>query len=283
MLDRVYIFRHDVVHIRSAATAESRPSSTQKSTFRQHLWQPWAEPAVTSRDFGAAQPIVDDVNTVGEPHLFTSGLKVGWLNVQSLSNKTTAVHELIDDRRLDVLVLTETWHDSSDDICLRLAAPDDYASVDAVRPSDPHHGGVVFVHRKCYQCTQIALPRLSTFEGLCTRLSVGGESFIFLSIYRPGSVRPPTAFFDELTSVLESLLLKSCPVLIGGDINIHVENPDDDYAIQLAEVLTSFSFVQHVTGPTHRLGGTLDLVAALADCELREVTVERLISSRIMA
>jgi hypothetical protein len=35
-------------------------------------------------------------------------VRVGWLNVRSLSNKTVAIHETIDDRALDVLVLTET-------------------------------------------------------------------------------------------------------------------------------------------------------------------------------
>ena len=42
-------------------------------------------------------------------------LRIGFLklNWQSLSNKTTAVHDTIDDRLLDVLVLTETWYRSS--------------------------------------------------------------------------------------------------------------------------------------------------------------------------
>ena len=142
-------------------------------------------------------PITNNVNNnVNKPSATDldcsaqTSLKVGWLNVQSLSNKTSAVLELIDDKHLDVLVLTETWHRSSDDISLRLAAPADFTAVDVVRTSDPAHGGVVFLHRKRHKCTRIVLPQLTSFEGLCTRLSVGGESFIFLSIYRPGSSRP---------------------------------------------------------------------------------------------
>lgn len=201
-------------------------------------------------------------------------LKAGWLNVQSLSNKTGAIHELIDDKGLDVLVLTETWHRSSEDISLRLAAPADFTAVDAVRVKDPAHGGVVFLHRKRHKCTRIALPQLTSFEGLCTRLSVGGESFIFLSIYRPGSSRPSSKFYDELTNVLESLVLNSCPVLIGGDINVHVENATDVDAVRLAEIFASFNLVQHVIGPTHRLGGTLDLVAAFSDCKVIDICVD---------
>ena len=67
---------------------------------------------------------------------------------QSLTEKTGAVYETIDDNELDVLVLTETWHRSSDDIALRLAAPADFVAVDAVRESNPGYGGVAFFHRK---------------------------------------------------------------------------------------------------------------------------------------
>jgi len=44
------------------------------------------------------------------------GISIGWLNVQSLHNKTDAVEELVRDRSLDVLALTETWHTDTDDV-----------------------------------------------------------------------------------------------------------------------------------------------------------------------
>ena len=46
-------------------------------------------------------------------------ISIGWLNVQSLRNKTDAVEELVRDRSLDVLALTETWHTHSDDVSRR--------------------------------------------------------------------------------------------------------------------------------------------------------------------
>jgi hypothetical protein len=79
--------------------------------------------------------------------------------------------------------------------------------VDAVRLSDPSHGGIIVAFQNCYRCSTIALPQLNTFEGLCIRLSTGAESFMLLSIYRPRSVRPIAEFYDELTAVLESLVL----------------------------------------------------------------------------
>ena len=37
-------------------------------------------------------------------------------------------------------------------------------------------------------------------------------------------------FFDDLASVLELLVLHSCPVVIGGDFKVHVHDVTDTYA-----------------------------------------------------
>ena len=87
-----------------------------------------------------------------------------------------------------MLAVTETWHRSSDDICLRLAAPDGYTTVDAVRTADPGHGGIAVFYRKRFTCARIKLPAITTFEGLCVQLSADGESFTVLTIYGPGQL-----------------------------------------------------------------------------------------------
>ena len=69
--------------------------------------------------------------------------------------------------------LTETWHRSDDDISLRLAAPSSYSAVDAVRKSDPNHGGIVVIHSSRYRCVRVPLPDFTSFEGLCVRLMSG--------------------------------------------------------------------------------------------------------------
>jgi len=73
-----------------------------------------------------------------------------------------------------------------------------------------------------------------------------------------------SAFFDELTTVLESLVLQSGPVIVGGDINIHVDDAADADAARLAALFDAFDLQQHVAGATHNLGGTLDIVATFS-------------------
>jgi len=60
--------------------------------------------------------------------------------------------------------------------------------------------------------------------------------------------------------MLEVLVAHSCPVVIGGDINVRVNNVDDIDARRLADLLSTFDVVQHVNTPTHSCGGTLDLM-----------------------
>ena len=110
------------------------------------------------------------------------------------------------------------------------------------------------------RCNKVDLPLTTTFEALCTRFKVGCSAWLLLTIYRPGSNHPSSTFFDELATVLETLLTHGCPVVIGGDINIHVENLSDVNAVCLLELLTAMDLNQYVTSPTHQAGGTLDLV-----------------------
>jgi len=74
-------------------------------------------------------------------------MTIGWLNACSVRNKADVISNTITDRSLDVLSLQETWHTASDDACLRLMTPTDYAVVDAARTTGI--GGVIaLVFRK---------------------------------------------------------------------------------------------------------------------------------------
>jgi len=164
---------------------------------------------------------------------------IGWLNVQSLTNKTDAVSELVVDRSMDVLALTETWHSASDDVRLRLATPEGYSVVEVARGAG-RGGGVVVIFNKQLRCSQIPLPSCDTFEAICGPV-------VLLNIYQPGS---SARFYDELTSVLEVLVFHCCPVVVGGDINVRVNDVDDNDARRRSDLLATFDIVQHVNAPT---------------------------------
>ena len=245
--------------------------AVRKTLFSFHLWRParCRRPGcVLGRGLPAADP---EVNKLSRRSADLS-MSIGWLNVQSLNNKTDAVSDTIVDRSLDVLGLTETWHVTSNDLCLRSAAPHGYAVADVPR-SAGRGGGVAVIYRKHLKCSIIALPSVTTFETICVRLTTDNGPVMLLNVYRPGSARVSALFFDELASVLELLVLHSCPVVIGGDFNVHVHDVADAHARRLNELLLSFDIVQHVQGPTHSSGGTLHLVLTFSSCQLDATTV----------
>jgi len=200
-------------------------------------------------------------------------MTIGWLNAFSVRNKADAISDTITEKRLDVLAIQETWHTASDDACLRLITPTGYAIVDAARSTGPD-GGVAVVFRQNVKCSRITIPECKTFESICVRLTTATGPVIIVNIYRPGSVqRPQPMFCEELSAVLETLVVHACPVVIGVDLNVHVQDTSNTTARHLADLLVSFDMVQHVVGPTHRCGNMLDLVITPSHCQLDSVTV----------
>ncbi|ESN97401.1 hypothetical protein HELRODRAFT_178192 [Helobdella robusta] len=186
-------------------------------------------------------------------------IKMGLLNIRYLGLNVDDVHGLLNDD-FDVLMLTETWHKSSDNICLSLAKPRDFSFSEQVRLNDPEHGGLVTYFRNHFKCVKIPLPVIITFEAICFKLTLRKTSVIFLVIYRPGSAPPAKLFFEELILVLEQITLLCCSIVVAGDFNIHVETSSDIYATALADIFSSFDLVNRINQSTHVLGGTLDLI-----------------------
>jgi len=108
------------------------------------------------------------------------------------------------------------------------------------------------------------------------RLAATGGQILLLTVYLPGSTKPTSAFVDEFAAVLEVMALQNIPIVVGGDFNVRLNDVDTN-AARLSEMLTSFGMRQHVTGHTHRSGGTLDVIITLL-----LMTTHRLILSSIL-
>uniref|UniRef100_A0AAR2KBY1 Reverse transcriptase domain-containing protein n=1 Tax=Pygocentrus nattereri TaxID=42514 RepID=A0AAR2KBY1_PYGNA len=60
--------------------------------------------------------------------------------------------------------------------------------------------------------------------------------------------------------MLSRILIDFDYVLITGDFNIHMDIPTNPVTSEFMRMLNSFGLTQHVSGPTHRHGHTLDLI-----------------------
>jgi len=216
-------------------------------------------------------------------------LSIACLNAQSVGNKVTTISRTIVDHRIDVFVITKTWHENSESTSLKRIVSQDYRC--SARPIPPgaantanfqNHGGLAFVYSDVIKCRKITIMSVSTFEYLCGLMSTGAGHVVLLGVYRPGSQALTEAFFDKLSAVLKRLSTYNCPIVVCGDYNVHVDQPEDVNAVRLKQLLQSFDCRQHVTGPTHVNGHTLDLVITRTDTDISELRVGAMISDHAL-
>ena len=177
-------------------------------------------------------------------------LVAGCLNAHSAARRPATICAAICDEKLDLLLLTETWHERSDSVVLKNVTPSGYKYLDAPRPLPPdtnfqtlnvqNYGGLALIHRSGITVTQRQLGiSPTTFEYLCGFVKTSQKNFLLLGVYRPGSKRATTTFFDELSTVLDEVCVLQCPVILCGDFNIHVDDSDDSTTVQFSELLKS--------------------------------------------
>jgi hypothetical protein len=197
----------------------------------------------------------------------------GCLNICSVVNKIDDVLELRRDRSLDVLCLTETWHDV-DSVALRRLRTYGFSVVDRPRPRSaladlsPNHGGVAVVAVPGIHLASVSTvaDSPSSFETLCVRVTSGQFAAIIVVVYRPGSSAVQPVFFSELSSLFDVVAAFQESVFVAGDFNIRFDRPDDPHTRQFSEIVASYGFNVLPTGPTHQLGGVIDAVVTRTDC-----------------
>ncbi len=117
-----------------------------------------------------------------------------------------------------------------------------------------------------------------SFEHIDFTISTGKTHVRIILVYRPPpsakNKLTPKAFLDDFTLLLEELAVYPSDFIIMGDFNIHIDNMSDSLSSHFCDILDSMGLRQHVTGPTHSAGHTLDLVITRANSLLvNEITV----------
>jgi len=115
------------------------------------------------------QEPVTPVNTVNE-------LNFGCLNARSARNKAALIHDLINDSRLDILTLTETWFRPDDPPAITDdAAPDGFTIRNVIRRRPSLH------HKSSPNRSSIGRCLAVIYRNDHIRLSIGCRQYIRLN------------------------------------------------------------------------------------------------------
>ena len=228
------------------------------------------------------QSLTDDNSDI--PALRSPNLKFGLFNAQSAVRKALDLSDLITEKSLDFLVVTESWlHESGDDAVIRDMTPAGYKFCHCPRATGQRGGGIALIYRSGIIVRLCDSSSFQSFESMNFVISCGKHSVRTVALYRP----PPSPanklteamFFEDFGRLLSSLPNKN--LLILGDFNFHCDDPGNRGTRLLMQILDSADLSQHVSEPTHRDGHTLDLVVSRSDKAVfvQSVTVENLLMS----
>uniref|UniRef100_A0AAY4DRN7 Reverse transcriptase domain-containing protein n=1 Tax=Denticeps clupeoides TaxID=299321 RepID=A0AAY4DRN7_9TELE len=170
---------------------------------------------------------------------------------------------MITDQGFDVLCLTETWLKQNEFVALNESSPPGYSYVHQPRLTG-RGGGVAVIYKDNLGITHKPRQGLNSFEILYTNIThvvsqnKNPKCIPLIIIYRPPG--PYSEFLSEFTDFVSNLVVSVDKALIVGDINIHCDKLEDSLRTAFLSLLDSVGVNQHVTGPTHEGGHTLDLV-----------------------
>ena len=182
-------------------------------------------------------------------------------------DKPTILKQFINDYKIDVLALSETWL-SPDELSSTINSilPDGFSFIHIPRPTG-RGGGVGFIYKSELKVLQFKMKTVPTFECILIKFVVKNTSFAFAQIYRPPS-SSEAAFLSDFSGLLEILASFTSNVHISGDFNIHIDQPSNFYTVKLLDLIHSFNLHQLVSFPTHIHGHTLDLFICSNDSKL---------------
>ncbi|KAI0235841.1 hypothetical protein LSAT2_013614 [Lamellibrachia satsuma] len=138
-------------------------------------------------------------------------------------------------------------------------------------------GGIAILHKSNIKMASKSSWKTNSFENMEVTLSASSTVKLAV-IYRP----PPSKrnkstiglFLSEFQDFLQHHMVKSQNTLILSDFNFHYEDQLNTDASRFRDILSNHSLCQHVSGPTHINGHTLDLIITkLTDNLVSKTTV----------
>ena len=182
------------------------------------------------------------------------------------------------------MAFTETWlrNTPDDDQTIRALTIPGYKFTHVSRRqynnTTARGGRVAIVHKSNIKMVSKSSWKTNSFENMEVTLSASSTVKLAVIYRTPPSKRNKKStvglFLSEFQDFLQHHMVKSQNTLILGDFNFYYEDPLNTDASRFRDILSNHSLCQHVSGPTHMDGYTLDLIITkLTDNLVSKTTV----------
>ena len=194
-------------------------------------------------------------------------LNCALVNIQSVGNKTHEIRDYINDNKLDILVLTETWLSKNDSAKIREMTPDTHTFLHVPR-EDRRGGGVgIFISNTLSKIKKEKVSKTDYFELMQASCMYGGKKLLFIIVYRSPSLNE-ALFRDEFRLYLEGLNQIGSEVFVCGDFNFWVDDTENESAKNFIEMMNILGFENKVDKITTNTGHMLDLIFSESNKDL---------------
>ena len=208
------------------------------------------------------KPMVDhdqESNGIKQLHLLLS-------NIQSIKNKELQLLEHLNNNRIDIAVVIETWLSEDTDKAWVLTSElnRNGFNLETSNRIGRRGGGLAIISRPYLKTRKIMEGNQKTFQYAVWKVETHGNTVTCIAIYRPpySATNQETVakFVEEFTVWLANISGSFSNMIVLGDFNIHINDENDNEASIFVDTMTALGFNQHVSFPMHRAGNILDLV-----------------------
>ena len=177
-------------------------------------------------------------------------------NVQSIVNKIYEVLQVLIDNNVQIACISETWLSDKSSITTSIIKEAGYEIDHVYR--DKRGGGVAILWKNVKVKHNLPSKTFESFQYKNIWLD-GKVKINLLCIYRLQEISTKQ-FIADLDILLSEQINCADTLILTGDFNYHYEKTEKSDVISLADLTSSYGLSQIVSGPTHKLGHTLDLL-----------------------
>ena len=226
-------------------------------------------------------PIVSNLQVCATKRSKLCTMTMCLINAQSVRNKVTPLSDYIIEHGFDIVALTWLRNTPDDDQIIRALTIPGYKFTHVPRRQHKNTiargGGIAILHKSNINMASKSSWKTNSFENMEVTLSASSTVKLAV-IYRPPPLKRNKStiglFLSEFQDFLQHHVVKSQNTLILGDFNFHYEDQLNTDASRFRDIRSNHSLCQHVSGPIHMDGHTLDLIITkLTDNLVSKTTV----------